>query len=447
MSEVLGPESRPEGRQSIPEGVNMSHASNGKRKSLALLHIRNFRFLWGGTILSNAASWIQQIALNWLVYNLTGSGTMLATINMVWAASSLVMIPFAGVLIDCVNHRNLLLVKNLWLFAIALGLGLILLFGRSHIYYLFIFAFLGGLTQTLDQTLEQVAIFDLVPRAETLNAEALIQIGWAITRSFGPAIGGFLILWFGPGGNFLVQAGAYALITITIMQLQFPAQEFCVIWGSPLENMRKGIRYVMKERVTRTFMLIGFILPLFTIPIFTILPTIYAVKVFHGGANVLGILLGSIGVGGIFGGVATASLARLERQGLVQLVSLFLLSLSIMAFAFSTKLWVTIPLLSLGGFFEAIFLITNQTLLQLSIPQGIRGRVTSVLSLAAALSLLGSLMAGAGSDLLGGPKMITVVLAGIAASMAIFVLFASSTVRNYRLSQGIASNATTKPLE
>jgi MFS family permease len=203
----------------------------------------------------------------------------------------------------------------------------------------------------------------------------------------------------------------------------------------------------MKERVTRTFMLIGFILPLFTIPIFTILPTIYAVKVFHGGANVLGILLGSIGVGGIFGGIATASLARLERQGLVQLVSLFLLSLSIMAFAFSTKLWVVIPLLSLGGFFEAIFLITNQTLLQLSIPQGIRGRVTSVLSLAAALSLLGSLMAGVGSDLLGGPKMITIVLAGIAASMAIFVLFASSTVRNYRLSQGIASNATTKPLE
>ena len=140
----------------------------------------------GRTILSNAASWIQQIALNWLVYNLTGSGTMLATINMVWAASSLVMIPFAGVLIDCVNHRNLLLVKNLWLFAIALGLGLILLFGRSNIFYLFIFAFLGGLTQTLDQTLEQVAIFDLVPRAETLNAEALIQTGWAITRSFGP---------------------------------------------------------------------------------------------------------------------------------------------------------------------------------------------------------------------------------------------------------------------
>jgi len=442
MSEVLGPESRPEGRQSIPEGAN----SIGNGKSLVLLRIRNFRFLWGGTILSNAASWIQQIALNWLVYNLTGSGTMLATINMIWAASSLVMIPFAGVLIDCVNHRNLLLVKNLWLFAIALGLGLILLFGRSHIYYLFIFAFLGGLTQTLDQTLEQVAIFDLVPRAETLNAEALIQTGWAVTRSFGPAIGGFLILWLGPGGNFLVQAGAYALIAITIMQLQFPAQEFCVVWGSPLQNMRKGIQYIMKERVTRTFMLIGFILPLFTIPIFTILPTIYAVKVFHGGANVLGILLGSIGVGGIFGSVATASLARLERQGLVQLVSLFLLSLSIMAFAFSTKLWVAIPLLSLGGFFEAIFLTTNQTLLQLSIPQGIRGRVTSVLSLAAGLSLLGSLMAGAGSDLLGGPKMITLVLAGIAACMAMFVLFASSTVRNYRLSQGITSNATTTPL-
>jgi ENTS family enterobactin (siderophore) exporter len=163
------------------------------------------------------------------------------------------------------------------------------------------------------------------------------------------------------------------------------------------------------------------------------------VKVFHGGADVLGILLASIGVGGTIGAFLTASLSRVERRGLIQLFSLFLLSLSLIAFAFSTELWAGLPFLALAGFFEAIFLTTNQTLLQLSIPDNLRGRVTSVIYLTAALSPLGGLAAGFGSDLLG-PKMITIILASIAASIAVIVLFASPTIRNYRLSQGMATN-------
>ena len=305
---------------------------------------------------------------------------------MVRSASSVGMIPVAGVLIDRVNRRKLMLMTNGWLFIITLGLGLILLFDGSHISHLFVFAFLGGLAQTIDHNIRQVVIFDLVPRAATPNAVAIIQTGWSLMRSFGPGIGGFLILWFGPGGNFLVQAGAYALITITIVQMQFPARKSDAVRSSPLENIREGIRYVVKERVTRTFMMMGFILPLFIIPIFTILPPIYAADVFHGGPEVLGFLLSFVGVGGIAGGVVVASLGSVERRGLVQLASLFLLSLSLIGFAFSTKLSVALTLLALAGFFEMIFLTTNQTLLQLSIPDNLRGRVTSVVSLNAALS-------------------------------------------------------------
>jgi MFS family permease len=147
--------------------------------------------------------------------------------------------------------------------------------------------------------------------------------------------------------------------------------------------------------------------------------------------------LASVGVGGIFGGIVIASLGRLERWGFVQLASLFLLSLSLVAFAFSARLGVALPLLALAGFFELIFLSTNQTLLQLSIPDDLRGRVTSVVNLNAALSPLGGLVAGVGSDLFGGPKIITIILGSIAAGIAVFVFLASSTVRNYRLSQGI----------
>jgi len=95
--------------------------------------------------------------------------------------------------------------------------------------------------------------------------------------------------------------------------------------------------------------------------------------------------------------------------------------------------------MALAGFFEMIFLATNQTLLQLSIPDHLRGRVSSILNLSMALMPVGAMIAGAGSDLLGGPKMITIILSSIAACLAVVVFIVSPTVRNYRLSQGITS--------
>jgi len=408
----------------------------------ASLRILNFRWLLSGQIFNQAGGWIQQMTVNWLVYSITGSGAILGAISVIRAVTSLGMIPVSGLLIDRANHRKIMLISNIWSFSITLALGLIIISGHKSISYLLIFVFLGGLTYTIDQTLRQVVIFDLVPRAITPNALALLVTGGALMRSFGPAVGGLLIVWFGAGGNFLVQAGLYVLIALTIIMLRFPVQKAVPVRGSPLQNIREGIDYIFKTRMTRVFILMGFILPLFTIPIVTILPPIYAVKVFNGGAATLGILLASIGVGGAVGGVVTASLSRVERRGILQLVALFLLSLALVALAFCTKLWFALLFLALAGFFEAIFLTTNQTLLQLSIPDELRGRVTSVIYLTAGLSPIGGLVAGFGSDLLGGPKMITIVLAGIAASIAIIVFCFSPTVRNYRLSQGISSNTT-----
>ncbi|OGO24398.1 MAG: hypothetical protein A2Z28_01345 [Chloroflexi bacterium RBG_16_51_9] len=178
-------------------------------------------------------------------------------------------------------------------------------------------------------------------------------------------------------------------------------------------------------------------MPLFIIPNYVALPPIYAKDVFHGGPQTLGFLMASVGVGGIAGGVVVASLGRMERRGLLQLVSLFLLSVTLIAFAFSTNLLVALVFLALSGFFEMIYLTTNQTLLQLSIPDDLRGRVTSIVNLNAVLSPLGAFAAGASSDLLGGPRVVTIVLCGIAAVIAVVVFFASPTVRNYRLSHAM----------
>ncbi len=384
--------------------------------------------------------WIQQVTVSWLVYDITGSGTLLGTINMVQSMASVSMLPAAGIMIDRANRRLLMLMSSGWMFIITLVLGLILVLHGSYVSHLFVFACLAGLGQCIEGNLRQVVVFDLVPRAIVPNAVALIQTGWSLMRSFGPAIAGFLILWFGPGGNFLIQAGAYILIALTIIQIRFPKRDPGIVRGSPIQNIREGLAYIARQRVTRTFTIMGFVLPLFILPTFTILPPIYAKDVFHGGSDTLGFLMASVGLGGIAGGIVTASLNRVERRGLVQLAALFLLSLTLVLFAFCTTLWVALLVLVVAGFFEMIFMVTNQTLLQLSIPDNLRGRVTSVVNLNAILMPVGGLIAGSASDFLGGPKMVTIILCSMAAGIAVIAYFISPTIRNYRIGQAIHSS-------
>src|SRR5262245_45600088 len=187
-------------------------AAGGKLGTFASLRVRNFRLLLIGTTLSNAGQWIQQVTLGWLVYDLTGSGAMLGAINLVRSVATIGLAPVAGVAIDRFSRRTLMLAVNAWLLVISLVLGIVLLSGPARIWYLFAFTFLGGMAQAVDMPLRQTLVFALVPRALAPNALALVQTGWAVMRSLGPALGGFLILWFGPGGNFLIQAIAYALI-------------------------------------------------------------------------------------------------------------------------------------------------------------------------------------------------------------------------------------------
>jgi MFS family permease len=413
--------------------------------TFASLKLPDFRRLFAGTLFSNAAQWIQQVTLSWLVYSMTGSGTMLGIVNVVRSISSIGVIPFAGNLIDKSDRRKLLVFVNGYLFVITFTLGILLLFGHSYLWLLLVFSFLGGTAQTFDHNLRQIIVFNVVPRHLTPNAVALIQTGWGVMRSFGPALGGFLILWFGPGGNFLVQALAHALISITIIRLSSPPHKPGIQGTHFLQNMKEGIAYILKSPVTRAFTLMGYLFPLLVIPIFMILPPIYAVDVFGGRSDTLGFLMAAVGVGGTFGGLVAASLGNVERRGIVQLTALFLLSLSLIAFALSGRLPTALFFLALAGFFEIIFLTSNQTLLQLSIPDAMRGRVTSVTNLNVALAPLGGLIAGGGSDLFDGPQAITIILASLTGLVAVLAMIFSPSIRNYRMSTVLGIRKTTDP--
>ena len=408
-------------------------AGNG---TFAALRLPSFAWFVTGTTLSNAAQWIQNVTLSWLVYDLTASGAMLGTLNLMRSIATIGLAPIAGVAIDRFSRRGLLYATSMWLFAISFGFGLVLLGNPTVVWPLFLFTFLGGIGQAVSMPLRQTVVFSVAPRSLAPSAVALMQTGWALMRSIGPALGGFLILWFGPAGNFFVQAGAYALVTVTVVKLTLPYEKVDVEKAKSHSSFREGWAYIASQPTTRAFLSMSWVLPLFIIPNFNALPPIFAKDVFAGGPDTLGLLLSAVGIGGIGGGFVTASLGQLERRGVLQLGSLLLLSLSLLAYAVSTALWMAFACMVLAGFFEMIYLTTNMTLLQLSIPDALRGRVTGIISLRSGLMPVGAFIAGVGADLVG-PRTMTVILGGICGAIAVIVYFTSPIIREYRLSEAM----------
>ncbi|HRW05224.1 MAG TPA: MFS transporter [Caldilineaceae bacterium] len=418
--------------------VTLDAPRKPQNDTFAVLRIPSFSWFLAGTTLSNAGQWIQQVTLSWLIYDITSSGAMLGTLNLVRSLATIGLAPIAGVAIDRIAQRKLLYAAALWLCAISVGFGVVLLGNPQVVWPLFLFSFLGGIGQAVSMPLRQTVVFSVLPRPLAPTGVALVQTGWAIMRSLGPALGGFLILWFGPAGNFFVQGVAYALVAFTVFKLTLPDDESATSKPKPRGTLREGWDYIASQPTTRAFVFLSWVLPLFIIPNFNALPPIYAKDVFAGGPDTLGLLLSAVGVGGIVGGFVTASLGKQERRGLLQLVALLLLSLSLIGVALTAIFWVAVVCMGLAGFFEMIYLTTNMTLIQLSIPDELRGRVTGIVSLRSGLMPVGAFIAGIGADFVG-PRAMTVVLGGIAGLIALVAYLVSSTIRDYRLSDVMES--------
>jgi MFS family permease len=401
----------------------------------------NFRWFFLSTILANCATWTQDVTLSWLVYDLTASGAMLGTMSLVRTIATLGLSPMAGIAIDQRSRRSLMLLTSGWFVVINASLGLFLSAGITQVWPLLLFSLLTGIAQAIDLPLRQTILFVLVPRRLTPSALGINQTGWAVMRTLGPAIGAFLLVRMGAGGSFLIQAVIYAIIMMIIVQLRFPRQHSAEPGTAVSSSFAEGLRHIVKNANIRAFAFMGCILRLFIIPVFTVMPAIFAKDLFQGGPQVLGWLLSAVGLGGVWGGFVATSLVKTDRRGQLELGAMLLLGLSLVGFAFSTQLWVALVFLGLAGLFEMVFLITNQTLLQLSIPDGLRGRVNGIITLSSGLLPLGSLIAGIGADTIG-PRPTTALLGGFAAAITAIVFLASPTIRRYRLSRVLASERT-----
>lgn len=395
------------------------------------MRIKNFRYLLTGTLLSNAAQWIQQVTISWLIHEVTGSGALLGTANLVRGASAFLAIPFIGWLVDRMERKRFIMLENGLLFIITFSLAILLLSSRCALSDIFIFSAIAGICQTADFSLRQILVFDVLPRMVVPRGIALIQTGGAIMRSLGPAIGGFFILWFGSGGNFLLQSFAYVLVAITLSKIDFPKTKLNTYPGSFSADVWGAINFILNNRVVSAFFLLGLTIPVLVIPVFVVLTPIYTKDVFRAGPEALGLLLSSVGVGGVVGGIAMSLFEKINKKGVLQCLILAILGVVFVFFSFSRRLNFSLALFILAGFLEIIVLVTNQTVLQLSIPDEIRGRITTLINLNVTIAPVSGLVVGVLKDKFYTPVPVTAGMGVLLCVSGILLYLCSHTIRSF----------------
>lgn len=372
------------------------------------LRHRNYRLLWFGTLLMSAGQWIQQVTLGWLLYDLTGSAVLLGALNGFRAMPFLILGPLAGVAADRFDRRGLLMLIQPVLAITTTLMGVLVLFGMAQVWHLFLFTFLTACMWSVTQPVRQTLVPNLVPKRDLMNALALNSMGFNSMKVVGPALGGALIAIFGASGNFFVQGAVYSALMLTIYFMQAPPTPQNARKSSAFANLKEGLLYVKSQPVVRTLIIISLIPHMLSLPITNALMPVFQKDVLGVGPEGLGLLLAAPGIGAVTATFIMAGGAnRMRRKGLLMLGGLALLGVSIIIFAQMRSLPLAMFALFLMGACQMSYMTTANTVVQVVVPDQLRGRVMSIWMLDQGLGPIGALFAGASTELIGAPLTAT----------------------------------------
>jgi len=357
-----------------------------------------------------------------VVYEITGSGALLGAVLGVRAIPLVLLAPISGVAADRFPRRRLMQASQALAAVISFAVGVALALGRVDLWMLFAFTLLMGASNVMDRPARFTTALELVPRGVAMKAVALNTIGFSLMRVLGPAIAGYLIAWVGAAGSFFVQGALYAASGLVVLAVAFPAPR-PPAERSALAEMLEGLRFAAADRATRLLLALGALPYLLLIPVWNTLFPIYAKDEFAAGPQGLGLLLTAVGLGGTLGGLIANALVRVERQALLQAVWVVVMALAILGVAASPTIAAAACCAFAGGVAEMAHAASNMASLQMSAPEAMRGRITSLTMLFPGMIATGALVAGPLSDLLGARgASVALALVSITAVAALYLL-------------------------
>jgi len=376
----------------------------------ALRH-RNFQLFFFGQSISVIGNWMTKLATSWLVYRLTHSVLLLGVVSFAGQFISFALGPFAGVWVERLNRRKLLV----WTQALAaiqsLALAALTLAHVITLWEIILLTAIQGLINAFDMPGRQSFLVQMVDdRADLSNAIAINSSMANGARLVGPAIAGLVIAAFGEGWCFLIDGISYFAVIASLLLMRIKPMELRRHTTTMLEQMREGWDYVRNFRPIRTLLLLFALISLMGYSYAVLLP-VFAAQVMHGGARTLGWLTGASGVGALTSALSLA--VRKSVVGLTRMVQIAsaILGAALILFGLSNTLWLSLILMVFVGFGLMQCASGANTIIQSLVTDDKRARVMSYYTMAFfGAAPFGSLFAGALANRIGAPH--TVIVTG-----------------------------------
>ena len=361
----------------------------------ALRH-KNYRLFFSGQSISLIGTWMQQIAVSWLVYRMTNSAFLLGLVGFSSQIATFLLAPLAGVIADRHHRHRLLLITQSLAMLQAVVLYVLYITHSIAVWHIILLSFFLGAVNAFDIPVRQSFTVDMINDREDLgNAIALNSSMVNAARLIGPSIGGILIALFGEGTCFLVNALSYIAVLFSLELMELPRWERSSRQKeSVILQLKEGFLYTLNFMAIRTILMLLSVMSLVAGGVQALMP-VFARDIFHGGARTLGILMAASGLGALTGAIYLAN--RRNVLGLSKIIacSAALFGVGVIIFSRTSVLIIGLPILLFSGFGMMVQMASSNIILQTIVEEDKRGRVMSFYTMAfMGLAPFGSLWAG-----------------------------------------------------
>jgi MFS family permease len=371
---------------------------------LPALRYRNYRLFFGGQGLSLIGTWMQRLAMSWLVYRLTDSVFLLGLIGFTSQIPIFFVAPFAGVLADRMDRRRILLITQTLALLQALILTTLVFAGTVTVWHLIPLSLFLGLVDAFDMPVRQSFMVEIVRPNDLGNAIALNASVVNVAQLLGPSVAGILIASVGEGICFLLNAVSYLFVIFSLLAMKIELTKRQTRKAHVLQGIKEGFSYGFGFPPIRSILILLSTASLLGMPYKTLMP-VFARDILHGDSHTLGFLMGSSGVGALLGAIYLASRKSVLGLGKWVALAAALFGIGIVGFSLSRVFWLSTILVFLAGFGMLVLMASSNSILQTVADDDKRGRVMSLYAMSLrGVVPFGSLLAGSVASKIGAPN-------------------------------------------
>lgn len=376
------------------------------------LRYRNYRLFFAGQCISLIGTWMQQIALSWLVYRLTHSVFLLGMVGFVSQFPTFLFAPFAGVLSDRWNRHHILIFTQSMSMLLAITLAVLVLTEVIAVWHILLLTLFLGCVNALDIPTRQSFVIYMVDKREDLgNAIALNSAMFNGARFLGPSVAGLLIAAVGEGICFLLNGLSYLAVIAALLAMKLSPVHSESMKANMLHDFKEGLAYTFGSQPIRSILLLLALTSFMGVPYAVLMPA-FARDILHGGPHTLGFLMSATGAGALLGAAYLASRRSISGLGKIIPITAGIFGMGLIGFSLSRILWFSLLLMFIAGFGIMVQVASSNTLLQTIVDDNMRGRVMSFFAVSfMGMAPFGSLLAGSLAGMMGVAN--TLMMGGI----------------------------------